>query len=267
MSQLEEPGPPADSSDAADPFEGARSVLFVHAHPDDETLSSGGVILRLVERGVRVTLLTATRGERGGIVPELRERVGDDPDVLTGIRLDELRRAVHALGIADAYFLGEPPARADGLPPRRYSDSGMRWVTPTVAGPVDDAPAEALTLAPEPEVVADVLALIRHSRPDVVVSYDDQGGYGHPDHRCIRRAALLASGAADVPFVELVAPDAPGAFVVDVSDRLDAVADALRAHATQLTVDGDHVVHCGGQREPIATVVGVRLVPSTTSSP
>lgn len=243
------------------PFEGALSVLFVHAHPDDETLSSGGVILRLVERGVRVTLLTATRGERGGVVPELQERIGGDPEVLTGTRLGELRQAVQALGIADAYFLGEPPARAAGLPPRSYGDSGMRWVTPTVAGPVDDAPADALTRAPEAEVVADVLALIRHVQPDVVVSYDDQGGYGHPDHRCIRTAALLASRAAGVPFAELVDPDAPGAFVIDASDLLDGIADALRAHATQLTVDGDCVVHCGGQREPIATVVGVRLVP------
>ncbi|GAB3794926.1 PIG-L family deacetylase [Humibacter antri] len=248
------------------PFAGARRVLFVHAHPDDETLSSGGVILRLVELGVRVTLLTATRGERGGVVPELREQVGHDPELLTGIRLDELRRAVQTLGVADSYLLGEPPARAGGVPPRRYTDSGMRWITPTVAGPVDDAPPQALTLAPEPEVVADVLALIRHVRPDVVVSYDDQGGYGHPDHRCIRRAAVRACQAAGVPFAELVTPNASRAFVIDASDRLDGIADALRAHATQLTVDGDHVVHCGGQREPIATVVGVRLVPAATSS-
>lgn len=247
----------------ADPFAGARSVLFAHAHPDDETLSSGGVILRLVERGVRVTLLTATRGERGDVVPELKERIRGDPEVLTVIRLDELRRAVRALGIADVYFLGEPPARAAGLPPRRYSDSGMRWVTPAVAGPVDDAPAEALTRASEAEVVADVIALIRHVRPDVVVSYDDQGGYGHPDHRCIRGAALLASRAAGVPFAELVAADAPRSFLIDASDRLDGIAEALRAHATQLTVHGDHVVHSGGQREPIMTVVGVRVVSDT----
>jgi N-acetyl-1-D-myo-inositol-2-amino-2-deoxy-alpha-D-glucopyranoside deacetylase len=245
----------------ADPFATARSVLFVHAHPDDETLSSGGVILRLVERGVRVTLLTATRGERGGVVPGLQERIGGDPDALTSIRLDELRRAVELLGITDAYFLGDPPARAAALPARRYTDSGMRWVTSTVAGPVDDAPADALTRAAEAEVVADLLALIRQVRPDVVVSYDDQGGYGHPDHRCIRGAALAASRAAGVPFAELVAADAPAAFVVDASDRLDDIMDALRAHATQLTVHGDHVVHSGGQREPIRTVYGVRHVP------
>nr|WP_240977879.1 PIG-L family deacetylase [Planctomonas sp. JC2975] len=242
------------------PFAGVRSVLFVHAHPDDETLSSGGLILWLVERGIRVALLTATRGERGGVVPELQAEIGDDPDVLTRIRLGELERAVRSLGIADAFFLGDPPARADHRPPRRYSDSGMRWVTPTLAGPVDDAPAAALTLAPESEIVADIAALIRHLTPDLVVSYDDQGGYGHPDHRAIRAAALAASKQEGVPFAELSAPDATDAYVVDADDRLDAIADALRAHATQVTVDGTHVVHSGGQREPIVTSFGVRLV-------
>ncbi|MHA7984753.1 PIG-L family deacetylase [Rathayibacter sp. CAU 1779] len=242
------------------PFAGVRSVLVVHAHPDDETLSSGGLILWLVARGIRVALLTATRGERGEVVPALRETTGDDPEVLTRIRLSELERAVRSLGIADAFFLGEPPARGDGRQPRQYSDSGMRWVTPTLAGPVDDAPAAALTLAPASELVADVAAVIRHLHPDLVVSYDDQGGYGHPDHRAIRAAALAASRREDVPFAELVAPDSPGAYVVDATDRLDAITDALRAHATQLTVDGAEVVHSGGQREPIVTTFGVRVV-------
>ena len=247
-----------------------RSVLFVHAHPDDETLSSGGLILWLVARGVRVELLTATRGERGEVVPALREAVGDDPDALTGIRLRELENAVRTLGVGEARYLGEPPARAPGLPSRRYTDSGMRWVTPTFAGPVDDVPPSALTRAPDSEVVADVLAFIRHSVPDLVVSYDDRGGYGHPDHRRIRAAALTASRAAGVPFAELVPADttddgvgaaaAPGLTVVDAADRFGAIQDALRAHATQLTVDGDHVVHSGGQREPIVTAYAVRLV-------
>jgi N-acetyl-1-D-myo-inositol-2-amino-2-deoxy-alpha-D-glucopyranoside deacetylase len=244
------------------PFADVGTVLFVHAHPDDETLSSGGLILWLVERGIRVDLLTATRGERGEVVASLREIVGDDADVLTGIRAGELERAVHTLGIGHACYLGEPPARAAGLAPRTYSDSGMRWVTATLAGAVDDAPADALTLAPEAEVVADVLAFVQRSRPDLVVSYDDQGGYGHPDHRFIRGAALSASRSAGVPFAELVPADAPGAFPVDFTDRLDEVKDALGAHATQLTVVGDDVVHSGGQREPIRTAVGVRPVPA-----
>jgi N-acetyl-1-D-myo-inositol-2-amino-2-deoxy-alpha-D-glucopyranoside deacetylase len=249
-----------------DPFHNVRSVLFVHAHPDDETLSTGALILMLIAEGVRVDLLTATRGERGEVVPALRAQVGSDANVLTGIRLDELDRAVDVLGITRAHYLGEPPARAAGLAPRRYTDSGMRWVTPSVAGPVDDAPEDALTRAPESEIVADVLAFLQHcaardpAGPDLVVSYDDRGGYGHPDHRAIRAAALTASRLAGIPFAEVVPAGTAGALTIDGSTHLARLKDALHAHATQLTVDGDHVVHSGGQREPIVTAVGVRRI-------
>jgi N-acetyl-1-D-myo-inositol-2-amino-2-deoxy-alpha-D-glucopyranoside deacetylase len=245
----------------AGPFSGVRSVLFAHAHPDDETLSSGGLVLWLVARGVRVALLTATRGERGEVVPRLSARMGDGGQRLTAVRVDELRRATSVLGISDAYLLGTPPARAAGLMPRRYADSGMRWVTDTLAGPADETTQDALTAADPADVRTDVLALIRSIRPDLVVGYDDLGGYGHPDHRAIRRAALEACRDSGTPFAELVPPEADGAFVVDAADRLDEIADALHAHATQLTVDGAYVVHSGGQREPIRTAYGVRLVP------
>ncbi len=241
------------------PFAGAGSVLLVHAHPDDETLFSGGLILMLADAGIRVDLLTATRGERGEVVPALRGRV-DDPEALASIRVAELRRAATGLGVSHTWLLGEPPARAPGLPPRVYSDSGMRWVTPTIAGPLDNVPADALTAADPAQVAGDVLALIRRSAPDLVVSYDDDGGYGHPDHRAIGRAAFEASRDAGVPFAELVPDDATDAWVVDAADRLDRIREALRAHATQLTVHSDEVVHSGGQREPIRTSVGVRLV-------
>jgi N-acetyl-1-D-myo-inositol-2-amino-2-deoxy-alpha-D-glucopyranoside deacetylase len=253
------------------------TVLFVHAHPDDETLSSGALIRELVASGVRVVLLTATRGEQGEVVAAVRHTVPSghngepDPAALTLIRLDELAGAVRSLGIADAVFLGEPPARASGAAARRYLDSGMRWLDPdadgrVLAGPALDVDDRALTAAPLAEVSADVLAYLRQVQPDLVVSYDDIGGYGHPDHRRAREAALAAAREAGVPFAEIVppeaiSPDAPDARLVDATPRLAEVQDALRHHATQLTVDGADVVHSGGQREPIRLVTGLRLVP------
>lgn len=242
------------------PLAGARTVLFVHAHPDDETLATGGLILTLVAEGARVELLTATRGEQGEIVPALRESVGTDPVELTRVRERELAQAVARLGIASAHYLGEPPARAVGLAARRYRDSGMRWVTPELAGPAEDVPPDALTAAPLSEVTADIAAFLAVTRPDAVVSYDDLGGYGHPDHRRIREATLAACRAERVGFVEVVPPDAPDAWPVDASARLGALQHALRAHATQLTVDGAEVVHSGGQRQAIQVAVGLRRV-------
>ncbi|WP_460573722.1 PIG-L family deacetylase [Humibacter soli] len=248
-----------------DPFATVRTVLLAHAHPDDETLSSGGLIRELVSQGIRVDLLTATRGERGEVVSELRhefEATSEiDAEALTARRMDELSNATRVLGIHDVLLLGDPPARVGGLPPRRYLDSGMRWITPTLAGPSDDVPPEALTAAPLTDVIADITATIAYVAPDLVISYDDQGGYGHPDHRRVREAALAAARSAGVPFAELVDGDSEGAWRVDATSRLPEVQQALRAHATQLTVDGTDVVHSGGQREPIRTVYGVRLVP------
>jgi D-inositol-3-phosphate glycosyltransferase len=261
--------------DERSPLAGARTVLFVHAHPDDESLSSGGLILDLVDAGVRVALLTATRGERGEVVPAVRSGVptgpdGEpDPDALTRVRLAELASAVGRLGVTEAALLGQPPARVPGLPPRRYRDSGMRWLPPddtgrVLAGPALDVETTALTSAPLDEVANDVMAYLNHIRPDAVVSYDDLGGYGHPDHRFIRAAALRASRAVGLPFVELVPPDAPGAWVADSTGQTEGIRSALRSHATQLTVEGTDVVHSGGQREPILTVVGLRRVAGTS---
>jgi Uncharacterized proteins, LmbE homologs len=239
-------------------LESVSVVLLVHAHPDDETISTGGLIRELVTRGIRTALLTATRGERGEIVPAMRERI--DPGMLPIVRKAELRRAIEVLGIADAYLLGTAPARAAGLPDRSYADSGMAWVTPTLAGPADDVAGDALTAAPQSEVVADTAALLKHVRPDLVIGYDDLGGYGHPDHRAIREAAVRACAAAGIPFAELVPVETPGAERIRAAHHLDTVRRALRAHATQLTVDGDEIVHSGGQRERITTDVGLRVV-------
>lgn len=240
----------------------ARVVLFVHAHPDDETISTGALILELVERGIRVVLVTATRGERGEVVAGLRQQLGTDERSLTRTRDHELALALERLGVSEAYLLGTPPARAAGGQPRRYRDSGMRWIREGLAGPAPDVPADALSVAPRDEIIEDLRSLIDVVRPSLVVSYDDNGGYGHPDHRTIREAALRAATASTVPFAELVSSPEPDADWLELSRHLPALQHALRSHASQLTVDGTDIVHSGGQREPIVTSVGLRRITS-----
>lgn len=239
---------------------GVRTVLLVHAHPDDETLATGALIIELRARDIQVALVTATRGERGEVVAALRDSIGADERLLTRIRAQELRGAVERLGVTKAYLLGEPPARTPGLPVRRYRDSGMRWIRPGLAGPASDVPGDALSVASLDEVVGDLRSLIAVVGPDLVISYDDNGGYGHPDHRRIRDAACRATAASGVAFAELVPTPQPDAEWLELGGHLPGVRHALRSHATQVAVDGNDVIHSGGQREPIATSVGLRLV-------
>lgn len=273
----------------------ARRILFVHAHPDDETLASGGLIADLAGRGVAVGVLTCTRGEQGEIVPGALtvEQASD----LTAHRIGELEAACRVLGVAWGGFLGEPPARAAGLTPRLYTDSGMRWLdeTETVAGPGEDAGADALSLADPAEVAADIAAAAADFGADLIVSYDDHGGYGHPDHVALARPSRDAAASLGIASLELIStlpgsapasdsvPDAPDpggldswssesdagareskdhdsrpAVIVTVPEHLDTVRRALQHFASQLTVDGDEVVHVGGQRQPIQLTFGLR---------
>ncbi|WP_153503399.1 PIG-L family deacetylase [Cumulibacter manganitolerans] len=238
-------------------WESARRVLMVHAHPDDETLATGVLIADLVERGVTVGLVTSSRGERGEIV----EGVLDPGQVqrLSAIREGELQAAADRLGIAWRAYLGGPGARAPERPARRYEDSGMRWVRPGLAGPADDASEDALTAAPLEEVAADVAAAIAAFGADVVVTYDADGGYGHPDHVRCHEATAVACRTTGVPmYVVRREPGDDDPVVVDGRRHLALVQHALRAHRTQLTVVGSDVVHSGGQREPIVTRVSLR---------
>lgn len=233
----------------------AVRVLLLHAHPDDETLATGGVIARLVDEGVEVSLLTATRGEAGEVVPDVLPAGAD----LMTHRLGELATAVAALGVAHHYWLGDPPARAAGLLPRRYTDSGMRWGGDGRAVPALDVAPDALTSAPLEEVTADVEALVERVRPDVVVSYDAGGGYGHPDHVRVHDAALVVARRRGTPYFAVIPADeadpVAGVVVVDVSVQRPRVLRALAAHASQLTVlDAEHVRHVGGQEQHLPTV-------------
>jgi N-acetyl-1-D-myo-inositol-2-amino-2-deoxy-alpha-D-glucopyranoside deacetylase len=241
-------------------LDSARTVLLVHAHPDDETLATGALILELVARGIRVTLVTATRGERGEVVPALRDVIGADERALARRREQELRCAGKRLGVSQAYLLGRAPARASRRPERRYEDSGMRWIRPGLAGPAPDVSPQALSAAPLEEVVDDLRSLIVTVEPELVISYDDNGGYGHPDHVRVRDAARRGAAGAGVAFAELVSEPKPDAEWLELGRHLPTLQEALRCHASQLTVDGEHVIHSGGQREPIVTSVALRLV-------
>ncbi|MGO1543894.1 MAG: PIG-L deacetylase family protein [Gulosibacter sp.] len=256
----------AAATSAAQALDAARHVLVVHAHPDDEVLAGGALLRELHERGVRVTLVTCCRGEAGeivaGVLPE-----DTDPAELAQVREQELRGSVAALGINAAYWLGLPPARAEGLEPRVYRDSGMAWIRPGLAGPADTSDQNSLTAASVEEVIADVLAATERNRPDLVISYDDAGGYGHPDHVRVREASLAAARTLRIPYAELVEemPTAGGGTDVawfSLPQHRTAVLDALHSHRTQLTVDADGqaLTHSGGQRQAVPLEIGLRLV-------
>ena len=238
----------------------ARRVLFVHAHPDDETLASGALILELVDRGIECRVLTATRGERGELV------AGRFPEGLSGEafitrRITELTGALAELGAGAPLFLGETPARAPDLPSRRYEDSGMRWVREGLAGPAADSGPASLVAADPQEAVADLVAgiqALRHPQGTVVITYDHAGGYGHPDHIRVHELTTSACAQLGVPLLELISdPTADGQWF-DGQRWLARLTAALDHHQTQITVDVTQVIHSGGQREPILVRTGLR---------
>lgn len=213
-------------------------VLFVHAHPDDETLASGGTIATLLELGADVTVLTATRGERGEMLTaSLAPLYGDGPRVAAH-RETEIAGALAALGGPRHLWLGGPGARPTDLPERRYTDSGMQWGPDGRAIAADDAPVDSLTAADLGEVVDDIRAAIRSTGADAVVSYDDDGGYGHPDHVRVHHAARYAARAEELPFSMIVDPATTEPDVtVDVVPVRAKVRAAVEQYRSQVTID------------------------------
>lgn len=255
---MPEPSPPAELVEAD-----ARWV-FLHAHPDDETLATGALLAWLAERG-EVAVVTATRGERGEVVPGPLSALAGTSD-LVAHRERELAGALGVLGIGGHAFLGAPPARAKGREPRRYTDSGMRWLDPaeTLAGPGLDAGPDSLTAAPVAEAAADLAAYLVSFGADAVVSYDVHGGYGHPDHVACHHIAAAAARLCGIGLIEVVSEPllpAPDAREYPLPQYLPRVRTALGHYASQLSVDGDEIVHVGGQRQPIRTSVWLRGVP------
>lgn len=216
-------------------------ILFVHAHPDDESISTGGTIATLVDAGAFVTVITATRGELGELVDT--SLVGN----LTEIREAELASAMRILGVTDHRFLGSTSARWEDAQPRRYLDSGMVW-GPSGAEAVPDLAAGALTAAPFAEIAADIAMVISEVVPDAVISYNERGGYGHPDHILIGEATARAAQVLNVPFYAI---DSTGEVAVDVTTVLDRKIAALRTYRSQLVVSPTDFAGANGEREPI----------------
>lgn len=236
----------------------ARRLLLVHAHPDDESINNGATMARYAAEGAHVTLVTCTLGERGEVIPpELRHLTGA---ALGEHRLRELTAAMAELGVEDVRLLGGAG---------RYGDSGMM-------GLADNDDPDCFWRADVDTAAATLAEVILEIRPQVVVAYDDNGGYGHPDHIQAHRVALRAvehaaragwtvpkvyynrvpRSVAEAAFARLreelpalpfpksaAVSDVPG--VVDdasITTEIDgtayaaAKAAAMRAHATQIDV-------------------------------
>src|SRR5688500_2427671 len=163
----------------------ARSILFVHAHPDDESIGTGATMAHYAATGARVTLVTCTLGEEGEIhVPELARLEAAQADQLGGYRLVELREACAVLGVTGHRFIGGAG---------RYRDSGM------IGTPANEH-SRSFWRADLDEAAQHLVEVMREVRPQVLVTYDPNGFYGHPDHiqahRVAMRAAELAGDAA-----------------------------------------------------------------------
>ena len=168
-----------------------QRLLLVHAHPDDESIGQGATMAKYAAEGRGVTLVTCTGGEMGEIlVPELTHLAADQEDRLGEHRRGELAAAMAELGVTDHRYLG-------GF--GTYRDSGMKWHEDGHAVPADDIHANAFWNADLTEAADHLVEVIREVRPQVLVTYDQFGGYGHPDHIQAHRVATYAAALAAVP--------------------------------------------------------------------
>jgi len=152
-----------------------RRLLLVHAHPDDESIGTGVTMARYAAEGAAVTLVTCTRGEEGEVLlPHLSHLAAQAQDQLGPHREGELAAAMQELGVTDVRFLGGPG---------RWRDSGM------MGTPANDHP-DCFWRADLLEAASELVAVVREVRPQVVVTYDTFGGYGHPDHIQAHRVAM-----------------------------------------------------------------------------
>jgi N-acetyl-1-D-myo-inositol-2-amino-2-deoxy-alpha-D-glucopyranoside deacetylase len=193
-------------------------LLAIFAHPDDEAFGSGGTLAHYAAQGVQVVLVSATRGEVGEIADDSLAT----QETLGRVRENELRCAAQTLGVSELIFLG-------------YRDSGMAGT------PQNDDP-RAFVNIPADEVVSRLVGIIRRVRPQVVITFEPHGGYGHPDHMAVHRHTLAAFHAAadparypeqgrawQAPYLFYTA--IPRSFFVDMRHRLEVIGAATSEFA------------------------------------
>ena len=241
-----------------DSYNGYRALL-VHAHPDDETINNGATMALYAAMGAQVTLITCTRGEEGEILtPELIHLASSATDALGDHRETELANAMKALGITDFRFL----AQGEG----KYRDSGMMGTE------VNNRP-DVFWQADLEEAADHLVKVIEEIKPHILITYDEIGGYGHPDHIQAHRVAMRASeksewqiqkiywntmpksvlaesmakmkelgsdffGADNVDDLPFAKDDSFVTTLIDGNSYVEAKMAAMKAHHTQISLDG-----------------------------
>jgi N-acetyl-1-D-myo-inositol-2-amino-2-deoxy-alpha-D-glucopyranoside deacetylase len=217
-----------------------RRLLLVHAHPDDESIYTGATMARYAAEGAQVTLVTCTLGELGEIIPpSLAHLAAGDGAALGEYRIGELAAACAALGVTDHRFLGGPG---------RWRDSGMM-------GTAGNDDPRCFWRADVNQAARALLEVIGEVRPQVLVTYDANGAYGHPDHiqahRVAWRACELAGPVGPEKFYATAAlGSGPGQVTteIDAGSWFSQKLAAMRAHATQITVDAPFFALSDGVR-------------------
>jgi N-acetyl-1-D-myo-inositol-2-amino-2-deoxy-alpha-D-glucopyranoside deacetylase len=234
-------------------------VLLVHAHPDDETINNGATMAYYAALGASVTLVTCTRGEEGEVlVPELSHLASTATDKLGEHRISELTDAMKELGVTDFRFLAEGK--------KLYRDSGMMGTEP------NNRP-DVFWQADIEEATQYLVSVIEEVKPHVLITYDEIGGYGHPDHIQANRIAMLAAekstwqiqkiywntmpksviaesmakmkelgsdffGAESVDDLPFAKDDRFVTTLIDGNSQVEKKMAAMKAHVTQISTDG-----------------------------
>jgi N-acetyl-1-D-myo-inositol-2-amino-2-deoxy-alpha-D-glucopyranoside deacetylase len=234
-------------------------VLLVHAHPDDETINNGATMALYAALGAQVTLITCTRGEEGEVLtPELTHLASSETDSLGDHREIELANAMRALGVNDFRFLAEGKGK--------YRDSGMMGTEP------NNRP-DVFWQADLEDAADHLVKVIDEVKPHILITYDEIGGYGHPDHIQAHRVAMRASeksqwqiqkiywntmpksvlaesmakmkelgsdffGADSVDDLPFAKEDSFVTTLIDGNSYVDAKMEAMKAHHTQISLDG-----------------------------